>query len=425
MIRGVTVVAAALCLSLAGCAGTPSGIAVTGTVADTTSLVVAPTQTVPAVSLDAGFSELTGNTDPATGRTGARTSTVAVTFGLGTMVRLGEVVVAEGDSVRAGQVVATTDTGTQQAALAAAKADAAAAAAQVGLLADAIDSSFDKQADLRDARAEVEDAIDSVRATRATLLRTRAKLRKARPQLQAAIAQVRATIATYPPVPPPGFPPLAELRAQSAKLKAKLGKVKAGLAKISRALPKLATGLRKAKAARTRIEDGLDSLSDARGTLGDLKDVAEIQAEAMKIPIRLVRTRLAQGELRSPVDGVVVSVASVGDVLAPGATVAAIRETRPSTVTAWLAPAQLARVCLGDTARITGGWMAAEGLAATITRIDTRAVYPPTSMATDEVHLTRAVEVELTAAEQLPAGLPVGISISGCRPGTAQPETNR
>ena len=39
----------------------------------------------------------------------------------------------------------------------------------------------------------------------------------------------------------------------------------------------------------------------------------------------------------------------------------------------------------------------------------------PTSVPTEEVHLTRAVEVEFTATAQLPAGVPVEITINGCR----------
>jgi hypothetical protein len=109
----------------------------------------------------------------------------------------------------------------------------------------------------------------------------------------------------------------------------------------------------------------------------------------------------------------------------PGATAVTIRETRPSRVTAWLAPVQLAQVCEGDSATITGDWMSGAGVAATLTRIGTRSDYPPTSVATEEVHLTRAVEVEFTAAEQLPAGVPVELTINSCHPAAGNSDTDR
>jgi hypothetical protein len=58
-----------------------------------------------------------------------------------------------------------------------------------------------------------------------------------------------------------------------------------------------------------------------------------------------------------------------------------------------------------------------EQLEAEITLIGDRADYPPTSFATDEVHLTRAVPVRLTLTrssgqpQPLPPGAPVDIEI--------------
>ena len=143
------------------------------------------------------------------------------------------------------------------------------------------------------------------------------------------------------------------------------------------------------------------------------------------MPVDLARAQVTLAELTSPVNGVVVSAATAGSVLAPGATAVTIRETRPSTVTAWLAPDELARVCDGDAASIVGDWMTGDGVPATLTRIGTRTDYPPTSVATEEVHLTRAVEVEFTATEQLPAGVPVELHINSCHPAAGNSDTDR
>lgn len=412
--------AAGLAIVLSGCAD-GSALVVSGTVKDTLTTVAAPNLGVPAVNLDAGFPTVTGVTSPVTGRTPNLASTVATTFGLGSLVRIGQVLVVEGSYVHAGQTVAIADTSTQRAQLAAAKADAAVAAAQVGLLADAIDTTYDKQADVEDARTKVRDAMAKVRTGIATVKKGIAQGRKKLAQARQALAGVDAQIAALPPgtpVPPP-------LQTAHDNLVAGIKAGTAGLKKADKILHTLRAGLKKAKSGLRKIEDGLANIADARGNLRDLKHLATLQATAMKVPVSLVRTQLSLAELTAPVDGVVVSVAGPGDMLAAGAAVVTIRETGPSVVSAWLSPAQLPRVCSGDPATVTGDWMPGVGIRATVTRIGTDADYPPTSVPTDEVHLTRAVQVELTTTEQLPAGVPVEISIQGCRTAATANNPNR
>lgn len=55
---------------------------------------------------------------------------------------------------------------------------------------------------------------------------------------------------------------------------------------------------------------------------------------------------------------------------------------------------------MGDEASVAGDWGNA-ATPATLTRIAPAAEYPPTSVPTEEVHLTRAVGVEFTATAQL------------------------
>ena len=144
--------------------------------------------------------------------------------------------------------------------------------------------------------------------------------------------------------------------------------------------------------------------------------------DAAKVGVRLAEYQRELAVLRSPVDGTVVSVVSVGDVLAPGATVAVIRRDGPPRVTTWLAPEELGAVKVGTEAEVRADWFPA-GLAGApikgrVTSISTRAEYPPTSFATSEIHLTRAVRVETTlsdTAEQpaLPPGTPVDVRFLG------------
>jgi multidrug resistance efflux pump len=439
-------------LGLAGCSPAASGIVVSGTVDTGVDTVTAPTLGVTAVNLDAGFADQSGQTSPVTGRTANRTSTAAGKAGIGSTVRIAGVRVAEGDTVHAGQLLVTLDSSMQSAAVSAARADADVAAAGVGVLAAVIDDLGDKKADLEDARATARDGLRTLLSNRSKLLKARSQLSAARPGLAARLsslvakrAQVRAqhdqvaaqlaALEAQLPEHPELQPQVDQLRAVLAQLDdvlAKLGagiraltagiaRIDAGLARIRAALPKIAKGLAKVRAGLRRINDGLDKVADLRGNLSDQKEVLALQARALKVPIEAARVQLSLTRLTSPVDGVVVSVAAVGEQLAPGATVAGIRESGPSTVTAWLSPSQLGRICPGDAARVRGDWMDGDGVPATLTRISTSADYPPTSVATDEVHLTRAVEVQFTATEQLPAGVPVEVSIQPCHAAGTNP----
>ncbi|MGV8908497.1 MAG: HlyD family efflux transporter periplasmic adaptor subunit [Propionicimonas sp.] len=416
----------ALALTLGGCSAAPSGLVVSGTVRDRLETVVVPAVSVPMVNLDAGFTTLTGATNPVTGRTGPNLSSVGSTYGFGTFVRLAEITVAVGDTVTAGQSLGRIDTSVLVAQVAAAKADAAVAAAQVGLLGDAIDTTYDKQADIKDAKAKVLDAISKIHDGQGKLGKARSSAKKIRADLVKQLHAMENLLAHYPAAtpPPPGLPPKEALPGVIAKLKAGIAKLDAGVRKINSVLHTLATGLKKATSGLRKLDDAIAKITEARGSLRDLQELAALQADALTVPISLARAQVTLAELTSPVDGTVVSVATAGSVLAPGARAVSIRETRASTVTAWLAPEELTRVCSGDPATILGDWMT-NGVDATLTRIGTRSDYPPTSVATEEIHLTRAVEVEFTATEQLPAGVPVELTINSCHPAAGKTDTDR
>lgn len=403
-------------LWLAGCSAAPSGLVVAGTVDAHVETVAVPSLNVPAVSLDAGFD---------TSADASRSpSSTARSYGLGSFVRIDEVLVAEGDSVRAGQPLVTLDSAGLGAQLDVAEADAAVAAAQVDLLASAIDKTYDKAKEVADKRADVKKAINTLTSTRATLVKTRAQLKKQRPALAKQLKQVQQLLANYPPVPVPGIPSKEELQQAIGKLKAGLKKMDAGLKTIKQNLPKLDKGLKKAKEGLVKLDDAAAEIVDARAQLTDLQELAKIAADTMLVPIDAAQVQFALSTLTAPADGVVVSVAAAGDLLAPGANAVGIRAAVPSTITAWLSPGQLNQVCVSDQASITGDWSGV-AVPGSLTRIGTSAEYPPTSVPTEEVHLTRAVEVEVTATEQLPAGVPVEISINACRPSADRAEEDR
>jgi multidrug resistance efflux pump len=140
---------------------------------------------------------------------------------------------------------------------------------------------------------------------------------------------------------------------------------------------------------------------------------AGIAAGASAVGVDLALYQRSLAEVHAPVAGVVVKVVSAGDVIAPGATVAEIRQPGRARVSAWLAPSKLPRVSVGDTAWIGADWLE-KPVRGRVTSIGQKAEYPPTSSATKDVHLTRAVKIEITADAghaALPPGTPVDISI--------------
>jgi X-X-X-Leu-X-X-Gly heptad repeat protein len=213
---------------------------------------------------------------------------------------------------------------------------------------------------------------------------------------------------------------LAKAQAGLTQLDAGLAKAKSGLAQIDSGLAQLATGLAtidqktgQAKSGLTSIDDGLSQLSNARTQLVNAHDLATVAIGAYEVAVQQAQQQLSLATVTATSAGVVVSAPRIGDVVLPGTPLVRIREDQPATVTAWLAPDAAARLCTGDAARITtdGGTT----FDATLTRIGTAVAYPPSSVATDLTHLTRAVAVTVTASGTLPAGWPVDLRLTPCR----------
>lgn len=427
---------------LAGCTSQP-GLRVQATVTDEIDVIAVPALAVATVNLDAGFAVTPG--DPGVGLGG---STTAASLGLGSFVGVAEVSVREGDPVTAGQRLARLDDRLLGAALAAAEADQKVAAAQVGVLKSAMAEADDAAQEIADKRVEVKDALAELKQKRTEvkqaigeLTKTRDKLKKQRATVAAQrttlVAQRKQLQQTLDALPPdaPNRPQLeaaiAELSKGIGQLDGALKQMNAGLTKLDNGLKqaktgltKLNTGIAKATDGLAKLDDAADELRDACAQLVRLHRLAGVAADTASVAVDLAHTQ-AQTAISAPHAGTVVAVAAAGDQLAPGATLVTIRRDGPSRLITWLSPAQVATVCVGDAASVQADW--GEESPAELTRIASAAEFPPTSQATDEVHLTRAFAVELTTQTALPAGAPVTVSIQPCRPnptGAAEGESH-
>ena len=267
-----------------------------------------------------------------------------------------------------------------------------------------------KLAEVEKQLAEVTKALDELPpnappAVREELERAKAQLTAAKAQLTAGIKQLTAA--------------RTQLKAGIKQLTTARGKLTAGIKQLRKGEKQLKKGLatidsnvRKARDGLTKIDKGLNEITDARAVLKRARKLAVIAANDTT-GVDAANVAKKQTVVRAPADGVVTTVAQTGAVLAPGATVATIG--RPATVvTTWLAPEQVAKVCVDGAVTVTLDSVAAAA-SGRVSRILPAASYPPSYHATDQVHLTRAVPVEITVATGLPPGAPADIQLTPCR----------
>lgn len=402
-------------LVLSGCSTTTGSVQAVGTVTDQAQTVQVPALTAPTVNLDAGFPAA----NPTATDTGDQlgSSTTATTFGLGNTWQIATVLVAVGDSVQIGQPVARLDETELKLQVSVAKADADVAAAQVDVLTAAIGDTYSKAADVATNRDKVRDAIAKLTATQADLKKKKAQLQATRAELTTQLDQVETALKN-PMLPPQQK---AQLTAARAQLLKGIATIDAALAQIAHAGPQLKQGLAQARSGLAQLDTAAATITDARTQLTGLRDLARIAADTADLGVDVAKVQRDQAVLTAPVTGVVVSIAHRGDRLAPSATVAEIRPVGGSTVTTWLPPQDAATVCVGDAATITGDWMApGQSVPARLDWIAATADYPPTSTTTGDVHLLRAVEVQLSSDAELPAGVGVEITINRCPAGNDQ-----
>lgn len=305
-------------------------------------------------------------------------------------VRVTALEVSEGQQVTSGQVLVRLDAAPLTAQVGVAQATLGSAIAQESLLATTI-------TDIAKNRTTVSSAIGKLDAAIATLTTNR---RRAATQLAAA----RRQLATLPESPPP---PQAQ---QVGRARARL---RAAVEQLQTALGRLDSGLVRARAQRRNLTAADSRLADAAKQARDLRELARIGVAAARVSVRLAQAQERDATITAPAAGVVTRLPRLAEVLAPGATLVVV--SQPAVrVAAWLPPAQAARLCPDDTAIVTADWLPA-AREAHITAISPTAEYPPTHQATGEVHLTRAIRIEVTVAGAgLPAGAPADLSLTPC-----------
>lgn len=381
--RAVACLTATVFLAGASCSSqTSDDITANGSVDSEVITVSVPAIPAPVVDLDAGFAE----SADAPSAQSAQASTASASE----LARVAAVNVSVGQQISQDDVIASMDDAAFTADLAAAEAAHSSANAQVGALRQAKSDLADQLASLRQARRGIDQALATIATQRA--------------QAQTRLSAARQQLASLPTDPPAGTP-AAQTRTR----------LQAAVTQLTTALAQLDAGLATARTQRAQLDTASAQVSDAQTQVTNLISLAEIATQTAAISVRQARLAVSQTAVTAPVTGVVIQVASVGTVLAPGATLAKVRVPSES-VTTWLSQADAQNICTGDAATVTADWMA-DSRSGEIATIATSAEIPPTSHASSDLHLTRAIRVTITVDDpgDLPPGGPADLSLSTCR----------
>jgi len=423
--RTIALALAALCLGAPGCSRLSDSVTYQGSVVNETIRVAAPALPTPSPATEVGLGEQPQQTP---GSLKARATTIATVTGLGSVVRIAEAKAEQGDSVRAGEVLARFDDAVLSAQVKAAQADVAYGKARSKSLRSRRDDVKSAQSTIAENRAQLASTVAQLRSTRARLVRQLASARAALAQLAAAKSQIESVLEQLPPAgappggpppggaaptstPPGGPPDPSALRAQLAQINSQMARVRSGIGQLRAGIARIDSGLARARSGQSQLESAQSSSASARATLADAIELSDLGLAASRVALMVARQHKDFATVKSPVDGVVVETSYAGDVMAPGATAFVIRPDTVARMRTWLSVEQASEVALGTAADVSADW-AGEAVPGTVTLIGSKAQFPPTTLSTDVIHLIRAVPVEVTleTSSAFPAGTPVDLS---------------
>lgn len=289
--------------------------------------------------------------------------------------RIAEVLVEEGSTVKAGQVLARLDTGRLLPRVAQAKARAAAQREALRKLQNGARPEEVAQARAALAAAKAEAANAASQMQRLRSISDESKGRAISPQdLEAATAAAR----------------MSEAQAEST----------------NKALELTLAG--------PRQED---------------IDQAKAQLDAAEADLALLERQLADAELVAPTDGVIRNrLMEPGELATPQRPVFALAITTPKWVRAYLSEAELSRVALGAAARVTMDSAPDAPLQGKVGFISSTAEFTPKTVQTEELRTSLVYEVRVLVddpEDRLRLGMPATVAIEPTTPGGSSRESGK
>jgi multidrug resistance efflux pump len=206
------------------------------------------------------------------------------------------------------------------------------------------------------------------------------------------------------------------LFAQVKKLTAQLKTFKTSLSRLESSLQKTNASLSTANAKLTKLnappatpKKETPAPKDPTPTPTS-SSTATSSEKSASADLTLAKYELEQAAITAPVSGQLVRVADPGQVLAAGAQIALIRPDTPQPVTAWVTPAVREQLCVDAKVSITASWLP-EAVPGTLVDLGDEARYPPSNVASADVHQLRAFQLTIQTEQSLPAGLAVAIHL--------------
>jgi HlyD family secretion protein len=178
----------------------------------------------------------------------------------------------------------------------------------------------------------------------------------------------------------------------------------------------------RARAEREGLESQLASLK--RGARSEEVASAESRAEAAEAALHIEDERLARHVLKAPIGGRVLDVhVEEGEVVAAGAPIATLGDTRRPYVEVFVPQGELAGIALGAAAslRVDGEGQAFSGR---VEHIASRTEFTPRFLFSERERPNLVVRVRVRVddpKERLHAGVPAFVTIAGARGGGAKP----
>lgn len=171
-----------------------------------------------------------------------------------------------------------------------------------------------------------------------------------------------------------------------------------------------------AEAARAKAQEAGEALSLARqGPRSEDIAAAQAQLKGALAQVAVLEHRIAQGELRAPSDAVVRSrLLEVGDMASPQQSVYELALTHPKWVRVYVSETDLGRIKPGMKAQVTTDAAPDAPVAGTVGYISSVAEFTPKSVETEGLRTSLVYEVRVRvedSADRLRLGQPVTVTI--------------
>lgn len=162
-----------------------------------------------------------------------------------------------------------------------------------------------------------------------------------------------------------------------------------------------------------RLGTARESLGGAARLIDEMLPLAESAMQGREVLVDVARYTLDLARIRAPSAGVVLSVATNGQVLMAGAPAATLRQDGDLLVDTYLTPAQLLGVTTGTSVELASDSLT-ERMRGTVVAIAEEQVFPPASFPSEVPVLGRVVKVtiRLRSGPSPAFGTPVDVRIA-------------